>query len=107
MKLSGTITDLPDRDDYLDAGKRLADVGVKKPAKGRGAKRASRPTFFRVVTTDDLADQIIEEFGPGDVVTFDVEDESVRLVHELDEIGRTSPVIRCVAVAVNRGAPRR
>lgn len=107
MKLSGTITDLPDREDYLAAGEHMADVGVKKPGKGRGAKRAARPTFFRVVTTDELADEIIEDYEPGQVVTFDIEDASVRIADEQDEIGRRSVVIRCNGTAIARGAPRR
>lgn len=108
MKISGTITDLPDHDDYTarrDNGEKISvDLGLKKPGRGK-------PTFFRIVFInkdgEDVADLVMDTFEVGEVVTADCEDESLRLVWEVDEISRTAAVIRVNGVGLEHGAPRR
>lgn len=108
MNISGTITDLPEYDDYFrqrDAGEHPSvDLGLKKPGRGK-------PTFFRIVFLNkngvNTADSVIEGFEVGEVVTAECDEDSLRLVWEVDDIARTSAVIRVNGVALEHGAPRR
>lgn len=108
MKISGTITDLPEYDDYIqrrDDGQEMkVDLGLKKPGRGK-------PTFFRIVYVNkggqDVADWIIENFEVGEVVTAECDEDTLRLTWEVDDIARTSAVIRVNGVALEHGAPRR
>lgn len=105
MILMGTVTEVT-YDDPDDAGIiRTVELGVRKPGRS-----GSKPTFFRVAFTHGKAQTPTEEvntFEPGDQVTIDGVDATVRLVWELDELGRTSPVIRMAGNAVVAGTTRR
>lgn len=108
MKISGTVTDLPVLEDYEDArDKSIAQgqavkvaIGLKKPGKGR-------PTFFRIVFIDDVAETVMRQLAPGDVITVTGDDASLRMVWEVDEISRQSPVLRVNGIGWVMGAPKR
>lgn len=106
MIFDGTITELATPDEYEQRKQRgmqqgkgdgLVGVGIKKPGRGK-------PTFFRVKFRNDenyaLADRVVYDFAPGDRVTVTVEDESIHMVYEVDEIARTSAVISAIGVAI-------
>lgn len=108
MFIHGVITDIPTPEEH-------AERVAKQRAQGRGAgmvgigvkKRTSgKPTFFRIAFVnedgDDLADWIVDNYRLRDTVCVEVSDESVRLVWEVDDMARTSAVIRATGVSIGQ-----
>lgn len=106
MFIHGVITDIPSPEEHArrvekqmqgNDGEGMVGVGVKKRTGGR-------PTFFRIAFAnrdgDGFADRVVDTFEVGDLVRIEAIDESVRLVWELDEICRSSPVIRATGVGI-------
>lgn len=100
----GTVTEI--ESDQVDADGIIAqvDVGIKKPA------RRGRPTFFRIGFEHGKSQTPtvdIDGLDIGAVVTVDAVDATVRMVWEVDDLGRSAPVIRAAGNAIVPGAPKR
>lgn len=105
MILMGTVTEVTDERPDANGIIRTVELGIKKPGRS-----GSKPTFFRVSFVHGKAQTGTDEvngFEPGDQVTVEGVDATVRLVWELDDIGRTSPVIRMAGNTVTAGTTRR
>ena len=100
MIIEGIITELPTPAEHAartERGKKdgkglgIVGVGVKKRTRGK-------PTFFRVTfqnsETDMLATHIVEDYAPGDPVVITADESTIQMVWEVDEIARTSAVIK-------------
>ncbi len=102
--ISGTITEIesdPVDDDGIIA---TVDVGLKKPA------RRGKPTFFRIGFEHGKSEtptSEVDTFEPGDTVTIEAVDPTVRMVWEVDDLGRSSPVIRAAGNSITAGAAKR
>lgn len=104
MIIMGTITEIDSERGDDDGIIATVDVGVRKPA------RRGKPTFFRIgfvhgksaTPTSDIV-----SFDPGDVVTVEAVDATVRMVWEVDDIGRSAPVIRAAGHSITAGAANR
>lgn len=106
MIVKGIITDLPTPEEHAArVAKRRAHgksdgvvaIGLKKRSSGK-------PTFFRCVFVNDeedsLADWVVANHQLRDKVAVELDDYSVRMTWEVDDIARTSAVIRGNAIGI-------
>lgn len=105
MIIMGTITEI--ESDPTDADGIIAkvDLGIKKPGRS-----GARPTFFRIgfahgkSSTPTLE---VDSYEPGDQVTIEAVDATVRMVWEIDDLGRSAPVIRAAGDTIAAGTTKR
>lgn len=104
MIIMGTITEIESDQPDDDGVIATVDVGIKKPG------RRGRPTFFRIAFESgksSMPTTEIDSFDIGDSVTVEAVDQTVRMVWELDELGRSAPVIRAAGTSIVRGTTKR
>lgn len=104
MIIMGTITEIESDEPDDDGIIATVDVGIKKPG------RRGRPTFFRIGFEHGKADTPTSEVDSceiGDTVTVDAVDQTVRMVWEVDELGRSAPVIRAAGTTITPGVTKR
>lgn len=105
MIIMGTITEI--ESDPADDNGVIAsvDIGIKKPGRS-----GARPTFFRIGFTHGKAStptNEVDSFEPGDKVTITAVDATVRMVWEIDDLGRSAPVIRAAGDTIEAGVSKR